>query len=182
MIQVLDTPGHPCCATKLCSVSHPVHVVHASPEPFHQQEWDIFLSDDVQQYLKTAANPSAVCTCLHTCLEERKAWMKQSESEALLVCTPHQVYHSSITHPTVTGHIFSSFKDPTSLSPLPFKTWASSSTFCDHIKQPCNTLFYHHKNIAKLCPTLSLPDLEKRIHYFVSSRLDSSPGSLVVEI
>ena len=45
-------------------------------------------------------------------------------------------------------------------------------TFELHIKQLCKNSFYHLKNIAKLRPSLSLPDAEKLVHAFVSTRLD----------
>ncbi|KAL3066451.1 hypothetical protein OYC64_016411 [Pagothenia borchgrevinki] len=44
-------------------------------------------------------------------------------------------------------------------------------TFEAHIKQLCKNS-YHLRNIAKLRPTLTLSDAEKRVHAFVSSRLD----------
>ena len=41
-----------------------------------------------------------------------------------------------------------------------------------HIKHLCKTSFFHLRNISKLRSTLTLPDAEKLIHAFISSRLD----------
>ena len=45
-------------------------------------------------------------------------------------------------------------------------------TYDNHIIHLSKTAFFHLKNIAKPRPSLTLPDAEKLIHAFVSSRLD----------
>ena len=52
-------------------------------------------------------------------------------------------------------------------------------TFDPHIKNLCKTSFFHLRNIARLRPTLSLPDAEKLIHAFISSRLDYCNALLI---
>ena len=132
-------------------------------------------ADDTQLYIKTAPNPSAAMSCLTACLGEIKAWMRNnflqlnsSKTEALLVGTPHQVQSSSITHLTFDSQVIPLSTTVTNLG----VRFDPHLTFNDHIKHLCKISFYHLKNIAKLRPTLTLPDAEKLVHAFISSRLD----------
>ena len=52
-------------------------------------------------------------------------------------------------------------------------------TFHPHIKHLVKTSFFHLKNIARLRPTLTLPDAEKLVHAFISSRLDYCNALLI---
>ena len=52
-------------------------------------------------------------------------------------------------------------------------------TFESHIKHLSKTAFYHLRNTVKLRPTLTLPDAEKLVHTFVSSRLDYCNALLI---
>ena len=52
-------------------------------------------------------------------------------------------------------------------------------SFDTHIKHLCKKSFYHLKNIAKLCPTLTLADAEKLVHALISSRLDYCNALLI---
>lgn len=52
-------------------------------------------------------------------------------------------------------------------------------TFESDIIHLCKTSLYHFRNIAKLCPILSLSDAEKLVHAFISSRLDYCNALLI---
>src|SRR4029434_9007803 len=99
-------------------------------------------ADDTQLYIKTAPSPSAAMSCLTTCLEEIKAWMRNnflqlnsSKTEALLVGTPQQVQSSSITHLTFDNQVI-----PLSSTVTNLVRFDPHLTFNDHIK-PVQNLF-----------------------------------------
>lgn len=54
-----------------------------------------------------------------------------------------------------------------------------SQTFISHIKEVTKTAFYHLKNTAQIKGLLSLQDLKKQIHTFITSRVDFCNGLLV---
>lgn len=54
--------------------------------------------------------------------------------------------------------------------------------FHSHIKSITSSAFYHLKNISKVKGILSKPDLEKRIHAFISSRWDYCNGLLTRQL
>ena len=136
-------------------------------------------ADDTQLYIKTAPNPSAAMSCLTSCLEEIKAWMSNNflqlnsnKTEALLVGTPHQVQSCPISHLTFDGQVVPFSPSVTNLG----VKFDPHLTFNTHINHLCRTAFYHLKNISKLRPLLTLPDAEKLVHAFISSRLDYCNG------
>ena len=136
-------------------------------------------ADDTQLYIRTAPTPSAALSSLTTCLEEIKAWMNNNflqlnsnKTEALLLGTPHQVQSSAISQLT-----FDSQEIPLSHSVTNLGVqFDPHLTFSNHIQNLCKTSFYHLRNISKLRPTLTLPDAEKLVHAFISSRLDYCNG------
>lgn len=94
--------------------------------------------------------------------------LNSSKTEAILVGTPHQTQSSSITGITISGHEIPLSTTVTNLG----VRFDPQLRFEAHIKNLCQTSFYHLRNIAKLRPTLTLADAEKLVHAFVSSRLD----------
>ena len=139
-------------------------------------------ADDTQLYIRTSSSSSSSPSTLTTCLEETKAWMNHnflqlnsSKTEAMLVGTPLQVRSSSITSITFAGQVIPLSTAVTNLG----VKMDSHMTFDTHIKHLCKNSFYHLRNIAKLRPTLSLPDAEKLVHAFVSSRLDYCNALLI---
>ena len=48
----------------------------------------------------------------------------------------------------------------------------SDLSFNNHVKSVTKSAFFHLKNIAKVRNLMSERDLEKRIHAFISSRID----------
>lgn len=101
--------------------------------------------------------------------------LNSSKTEAILVGTPHQTRSSTITSITFAGHDIHLSPSVTNLGVI----MDPHLTFELHIKQLCKNSFYHLKNIAKLRPSLSLPDAEKLVHAFVSTRLDYCNALLV---
>ena len=138
-------------------------------------------ADDTQLYIKMDTCPSVTLlppsplSTITTYLEEIKAWMKHnfrqlnsSKTEVILVGTPHQIQSSSITSIMFSGQ---DIPLSTSITNLGVK-FDPHLTFEAHIKRLCKNSFHHLGNISKLQPSLSLPDTEKLIQAFVSSRLD----------
>ena len=133
-------------------------------------------ADDTQLYVRldpTSHSPSL--PTLAACLEETKAWMddnflqlKSSKTEGLLVGTSHQIRSTPFTVFQFAGHNISLSSTVTNLG-VRFDPHLS---FDNHIQHVCKTAFFHLRNISKLRPSLSLPDAEKLVHAFVSSRLD----------
>ena len=135
-------------------------------------------ADDTQLYMKMGSHTSASSvpslSKLTACLEEIKVWMNQnflqlnsSNTEALLVGTPHQTRLSPITSIAFSGQDISLSSTVTNVG----VRFDSQLSFESHMKHLSKTAFYHLRNISKLCPTLTLPDAEKLVHAFVSSRL-----------
>ena len=150
-------------------------------------------ADDTQLYIKLDPTrtprtalppsvPSASASTITICLEEIKAWMKlnflqlnSSKTEAIVIGTPHQVQSSPITSITFSGQDIPLSSVVTNLG-IKMDPHLNYET---HIKHLCKTSFFHLKNIAKLRPTLTLPDAEKLVHAFVSSRLDYCNALLI---
>ena len=146
-------------------------------------------ADDSQLYLRTIplpnatpSSPSSPTSTLTTCLEETKAWMthnflqlNSSKTEVILIGTPHQVNSSPITSITFSNQILPLSSVVTNLG----VKMDPHLTFDSHIKHLCKTSFFHLRNIARLRPTLTLPDAEKLVHAFVSSRLDYCNALLI---
>ena len=116
------------------------------------------------------------------CLEEIKAWMthnflqlNSSKTEAILIGTPHQVTSSPITSITFSNQIIPLSSVVTNLG----VKMDSQLSFDSHIKHLSKTSFFHLRNIARLRPTLTLPDADQLIHAFVSSRLDYCNALLI---
>ncbi|XP_056443950.1 uncharacterized protein LOC130380685 [Gadus chalcogrammus] len=91
-----------------------------------------------------------------------------SKTEAILVGTPHETRSSTITSISFSGHDIHHSSLVTNFS----VRMDRHLTFETHIQHLCKTSSFHLRNIAKLRPILTLPDSEKLVHAFVSSRLD----------
>ncbi|XP_062404806.1 uncharacterized protein LOC134095354 [Sardina pilchardus] len=101
--------------------------------------------------------------------------LNSSKTEAILVGTPHQIRSSTITSITLPGVNIHLSPSVTNLG----VKMDPHLTFEAHIKHLCKTSFFHLKNIAKLRPSLTLPDAEKLVHAFISSRLDYCNALLI---
>ena len=145
-------------------------------------------ADDTQLYIKMDTCPSATLllpsplSTITTCLEEIKVWMKHnflqlnsSKTEVIIVGTPNQIQSSSITSITFSGQVIPLSISVTELGVI----FDPNLIFEAHIKRLCKNSFHHLRNIAKLRPSLSFPDGEKRIHAFVSTRLDYCSALLI---
>lgn len=139
-------------------------------------------ADDTQLYIKTVPNPSEAISHLTACLEEIKAWMNgnflqlnSSKTEGLLVGTPHQIRSFPISQFLFDGKIITLSSSVTNLG----VQLDAQLTYSGHIKHLCKTSFYQLRKISKLRPLLTLPDAEKLVHAFISSRLDYCNGLFV---
>lgn len=140
-------------------------------------------ADDTQLYLRLdPSSPTSSIITLTACLEETKAWMNNNflqlnsnKTEGLLIGTPHQLRSTPLTVFHFSGHNITLNSPVTNLG-VRFDPHLS---FDIHIKQLCKIAFFHLQNIAKLRPFLSLPDAEKLVHAFVSSRLDYCNALLI---
>lgn len=101
--------------------------------------------------------------------------LNSNKTEALLIGTPHQVQSSPISQLTFDSQLIPLSSSVTNLG-VRFDPHLS---FNDHIKHLCKTSFYHLRNISRLRPTLTLPDAEKLVHAFISSRLDYCNGLFI---
>ncbi|TKS65387.1 hypothetical protein D9C73_028345 [Collichthys lucidus] len=170
------------------SIAVTLHILIALPELSSFE--CLAFKYDTQLYIKTGTHPirnspsppSAALLSLSACLEEIKAWMNlnflhlnSSKTEAIIVGTPNQIQASPITSLTLSGHDIPISSSVTNLG----VRFDPHLTFETHIKHLCKISFYHLRNIAKLRPNLTLPDCEKLVHAFVSSRLDYCNALLI---
>ena len=86
----------------------------------------------------------------------------------MLIGTPHQIKSCTISTISFSGHNLTLSSSVTNLG-IKLDPQLNLES---HIKQLCKTSFFHLRNISKLRSTLTLPDAEKLVHAFISSRLD----------
>lgn len=132
-------------------------------------------ADDTQLYLSNEPNQTDQIDRLRLCISDTRTWTTKN----YLLLNPHK------TEVIISGP--QRLRDPLSEQTLTLDSISISSTpivknlgvlfdqdlsFNSHIKQTCKTAYFHLRNIAKIRNILSKSDAEKRIHAFVSSRLD----------
>ena len=98
-----------------------------------------------------------------------------SKTEAILIGTPHQIQSCPITSISFSGQNIPLSSTVTNLG----VKMDPQLNLESHIKHLCKTSFFHLKNISKLRSTLTLPDAERLVHAFVSSRLDYCNALLI---
>lgn len=132
-------------------------------------------ADDTQLNVRLKPTSLTLSSALTCCLDEVRAWMSESfhqlkstETEALLIGTPHQLHSSHINCISFSGHTLALFHSVNNLG-VKCDPYLSFETHVHHL---CKTGFFHLRNIAKLRPSLSLCVAERLVHAFVSSRLD----------
>jgi len=111
---------------------------------------------------------------MNNCLDEVMAWMDAnflqldgSKTEAILIGT-HQANFFGNNHILINRLVI----PLSSLVPNLGVTFDPFLYFEAHIKSVCQTSFFHLTNIARLISYLKMPDTEKLMHVFISSRLD----------
>ena len=120
-------------------------------------------------------NPNLAVTALSTCLDEIKAWMhdnflklNQAKTELLFVSTPTSLLKLNISELITVNDFVTPSLQVCNLGVI----FDPELMFDAHIKKVSKTAFFHLRNIARLRPFLSLPDAERLIHAFITSRLD----------
>lgn len=132
-------------------------------------------ADDTQIYISMHPNPNLAVTALSTCLDEIKAWMhdnflklNQAKTELLFVGTPTSLLKLNISELITTNDFLNPSSQVRNLGVI----FDPELMFEAHIKNDSKTAFFHLRNIARLRQSLSLPDAERLIHAFITSRLD----------
>lgn len=132
----------------------------------------ITYADDTQLYISVSADHLSPVNDLIQCINDVRHWMTANflqlnfnKTEILFV------------GPKTLRHQICSL-----LTPFPVKPSEHARNlgviidaelnFQKHISYISKTSFYHLRNISKVRPILSLPDSEKLVHAFISSRLD----------
>nr|XP_055035192.1 uncharacterized protein LOC129423081 [Misgurnus anguillicaudatus]XP_055035201.1 uncharacterized protein LOC129423081 [Misgurnus anguillicaudatus]XP_055035209.1 uncharacterized protein LOC129423081 [Misgurnus anguillicaudatus] len=130
---------------------------------------------DTQIYISMHPNPNLAVIALSTCLDEIKAWMhdnflklNQAKTELLFVGKPTSLLRLNISE-LITVNDFSKLSSQVRNLGVIFDP---ELIFDAHIKVVSKTAFFHLRNIARLRPSLQLPDAERLIHSFITSRLD----------
>ena len=130
-------------------------------------------ADDTQIYVSLTAGEHGPVDSLCHCIQQISAWMQNnflqlnSDKTEIIVFGPQKQRESVISH-----------LESLSLKPKQQVRnlgviMDSDLNFNSHIKSIISTAFYHLKNIAKIKNIVSKPDLERLIHAFVSSRLET---------
>ena len=133
-------------------------------------------ADDTQIYLGLSPNDYAPLESLYNCIEQSNHWM----SHNFLQINKHK------TEIIVFGKKEERYRIAYILEKKGLKTKDmvgnlgvlidSDLNFNSHMKAITKSAFYHLKNIARLRGFMSNDDLEKVIHAFISSRVDSCNG------
>ena len=130
-------------------------------------------ADDTQLYLSIKPDESNQLSKLQTCLKDIKSWMSCNflmlnlEKTEILVLGPKNL-RDSMSTATLDGITLASSTTVRNLGVI----FDQDLSFNSHIKQTSRTAFFHLRNITKIRRILSKTDAEKRIHAFVTSRLD----------
>ena len=131
-----------------------------------------FYADDTQLYLPINPNDPSSILKLHSCLADIKNWMSvnflqlnDSKSEVIIFGPPQE--RARIEQNL--GPLITNLKP--SVRNLGVLLDPDLSLEC-HVKKVIQLSFYHLRNIVKIKPFLTTPDLTKVIHAFIYSRLD----------
>ena len=132
-------------------------------------------ADDTQIYIQTSPDSPLSISRVTKCLDDIRDWMNNNslqlngnKTEAILIGTPNQTKQAGISNITIDGHTIPLSSLVTSLGVKLDQTLS----FEAHVKAVCHNCFYQLRTISKLRPILSLPDLEKLVHAFITSRVD----------
>uniref|UniRef100_A0A9J7ZN32 Reverse transcriptase domain-containing protein n=1 Tax=Cyprinus carpio carpio TaxID=630221 RepID=A0A9J7ZN32_CYPCA len=131
-------------------------------------------ADDTQLYISTRPDETSKLSKLTECVKNVKDWMTNnflllnSDKTEILLIGPENITQNLVDYNlkqygcTVTS---STVKNPGVILD-------SNLSFENHISHVTKTAFFHLRNIAKLRNMLPVPDAEKLVHAFMTSRLD----------
>ncbi|KAJ0064019.1 hypothetical protein NL108_016360 [Boleophthalmus pectinirostris] len=130
-------------------------------------------ADDTQIYVSLAAGDYGPVESLGHCIQQISVWMQNNFLQLNSDKTEVIVFGPQKQRDSVSSHLQSLSLKPSNQARNLGVIMDSDLNFNSHIKSITSAAFYHLKNIAKIKGLLSKSDLEKLIHAFVSSRLDT---------
>uniref|UniRef100_A0A9J8ATE3 Reverse transcriptase domain-containing protein n=1 Tax=Cyprinus carpio carpio TaxID=630221 RepID=A0A9J8ATE3_CYPCA len=131
-------------------------------------------ADDTQLYISTRPGETSKLSTLTECVKNVKDWMTNnflllnSDKTEILLIGPENItqnlvyYNLQLDGCTVTSSTVKNLG----------VILDSNFSFENHISHVTKTAFFHLRNIAKLRNMLPVPDAEKLVHAFMTSRLD----------
>ncbi|XP_029957253.1 uncharacterized protein LOC115395750 [Salarias fasciatus] len=130
-------------------------------------------ADDIQLYISTTSIHPNIHSTLTQCLTDITTWMNHnflklnSDKTDIIIIGPHNITKSAQQFTL----------DNSTLTPSPLirnlgVLLDPTLSFDPHIKHITRTAFFHLKNIARLCPSLSFSAAETLVHAFITSRID----------
>ncbi len=131
-------------------------------------------ADDTQLYISTRPGETSKLSKLTECVKNVKDWMTNnffllnSDKTEILLIGPENItqnlvdYNLQLDGCTVTSSTVKNLG----------VILDSNLSFENHISHVTKTAFFHLRNIAKLRNMLTVPDAEKLVHAFMTSRLD----------
>ena len=131
-------------------------------------------ADDTQLYISTRPGETSKLSKLTECVKNVKDWMTNnflllnSDKTEILLIGPKNItqnlvdYNLQLDGCTVTSSTVKNLG----------VILDSNLSFENHISHVTKTAFFHLRNIAKLRNMLPVPDAEKLVHAFMTSRLD----------
>ena len=142
------------------------HIIHKHNLHFH------CYADDTQLYVPIKSPTPGSLDSLKACLTDINSWMSKNflqlntDKTEIILFGPQkstQILKNNLANLSINVKPIAK-----SLGVL----FDSDLNFGAHIKRVVQTCFYQLRNISKIKPFLSRPNLEKLIHAFITSRLD----------
>ncbi|XP_073804985.1 uncharacterized protein [Danio rerio] len=135
-------------------------------------------ADDTQINLALLPNDYSPIDTLCQCIDEMSNWMCQNFLQLNKETTEMIVFGNKDEVLKVNAYLGTKGQMTKNKVKNPGVTLESDLSFNSHVKAVSKSAYYHLKNIARIRCFVSIEDLEKLVHAFISSRVDYCNGLL----
>ncbi len=135
-------------------------------------------ADDTQIYLALSPNDSSPIDSLCQCIDEINSWMCQNFLQLNKEKTEVIAFGNKDEVLKVNAYLDSRGQTTKNQVRNLGVILETDLSFSSHVKAVTKSAYYHLKNIARIRCFVSSQDLEKRVHAFITSRVDYCNGLL----